>query len=40
MCTVSSGASKGAMLQNVALPDSSREEVQALHLPALMSSSS
>lgn len=40
VCTVSSGTSCGAMLQNVALPNSSREEVQALHLPALMCSSS
>lgn len=38
--TVSSGTSHGAMLQNVALTNSSREEVQALHLPALMCSSS
>lgn len=40
VCTVSSGTSNGAMLQNGALPNSSREEVQTLHLPALMCSSS
>lgn len=40
VCTVSSGTSNGAMLQNMALPNFSREEVQILRLPALMCSCS
>lgn len=36
VCTVSSGTSNGAMLQNVALPNSFREKVKALHLLALI----